>query len=75
MHVDYAGSLLGKMFLVLIDTHLKWIEVERVESKTTKTKVEKLRKLLSNHGIPEKTGIIQWVSIDQSRVYRYCIIK
>ena len=54
MHVDYAGSLLEKMSLVLIDAHSKWIEVESVESMTTKTKVEKLRKLLSNHGIPEK---------------------
>ena len=43
------------MFLVLIDAHWKWIEVEPVESAaTTKTMVEKLRKLFSTHGIPEK---------------------
>ena len=42
--MDYAGPLLGKMFLVLIDTHSKWIEVESVESATTKTTEEKLRK-------------------------------
>ena len=54
MHVDYAGLLLGKMFLVLTDAHSKWIEVEPVESSTMKTTVEKLRKFFSTHGIPEK---------------------
>ncbi|XP_062518967.1 uncharacterized protein K02A2.6-like [Corticium candelabrum] len=52
VHVDYAGPLLGKMFLLL--THLKWIEVEPVESVTTKTTLEKLRKIFSTHGIPDK---------------------
>ena len=52
--MDYAGPLLGKMFLVLIDAHSKWMEVEPVESATTKTTVEKLRKIFSTHGIPEK---------------------
>ena len=46
--------LARNMFLVLIDSHLKWIEVEPVESATTKTKVRKLRKIFSTHGIPEK---------------------
>ena len=54
MHADYAGPLLGKSFLVLIDAHLKWIEVEPAESVSTKTMVEKLRKFFSTHGIPEK---------------------
>ena len=54
VHVDYAGPLLGKMFLVLIDAHSKWMEVEPVESATTKTTVDKLRKIFLTHGIPEK---------------------
>ena len=54
VHVDYAGPLLGKMYLVLIDAHSKWIELEPVESTTTKISVEKLGKSLSTHGIPEK---------------------
>ena len=27
LHLDYAGPFLGKMFLVLIDVHSKWIEL------------------------------------------------
>ena len=52
--MDYGGPLLGKMFLVLIDAHSKWMEVEPVESATTTTTMEKLRKIFSTHGIPEK---------------------
>ena len=53
VHVDYAGLLLGNFF-VLIDAHSKWIEVKPLELATMKTTVEKLRKLFSTHGIPEK---------------------
>ena len=52
--MDYAGPLLGKLFIVLIDAHSKWIEVEPLESATTKTTVAKLRKQFSTYGIPEK---------------------
>ena len=52
--MNYAGPLLGKMFLVLIDAHSKWMEVEPVQSAMTKTTVEKLRKLFSTHGIPKE---------------------
>ena len=47
-------TLAREMFLVLIDAHSKWMEVEPVESATTKTTVEKLRKIFSTYGISEK---------------------
>ena len=28
VHVDYAGPLLGRQFLILVDSHSKWIEVK-----------------------------------------------
>ena len=30
IHLDYAGPFNGKMFLVVIDAHSKWMEVELV---------------------------------------------
>ena len=75
--MDYTGFLLGKMLLVLIDTHSKWIEVEPAEFATTKTTVEeliKLRKIFSTHGIPENLYQTM-VSMHQSRVYRFCKIE
>ena len=40
VHVDYAAPLLGKVFLVLMDAHSKWIEVEPVESAMTTQKLQ-----------------------------------
>ncbi len=28
LHIDYAGPLLGHMFLVVVDAHSKWMEVK-----------------------------------------------
>ena len=27
LHMDYAGPFLGKMFLIIIDAHSKWMDV------------------------------------------------
>ena len=69
--MDYAGLLLGKMFLVLIDAHSKWIELEPVESATTKTTVERLRKIFSTHGIPEKLVSDNGSVFTSHQVYRF----
>ena len=48
IHLDYAGSFLNKMFLVIIDAHSKWLEVLPVNNATTAT--TRLNKLYSNTG-------------------------
>ena len=53
LHIDYAGPLDGKMFLVVIDAHSKWIEVFPVTSATAQSTVHKLRQLFSQFGFPE----------------------
>lgn len=35
LHVDYAGPFLGKMFLVLVDSHSKWMDVYPVNTAAT----------------------------------------
>ncbi len=32
LHIDYAGPFMGKMFLVITDSHSKWIDVYPVSS-------------------------------------------
>ena len=37
IHVDYAGPFLGKMFLVVVDAHFKWLEVQIMNSTTSQS--------------------------------------
>ena len=52
LHIDHAGPMNGNTFLVLVDSHSKWPEVERVPSTDAKTTCAVLRKLFATHGIP-----------------------
>ena len=53
LHVDYAGPFLGKMFLVIVDAHSKWIEAFPMNQSTSAATIEKLRQTFATHGLPE----------------------
>ena len=53
IHLDYAGPINGKMFLVVIDAHSKWMEVELVQSATAHATIEHLRMIFARFGLPE----------------------
>ena len=53
VHADYAGPFMGKMFLIVVDTHSKWMEVQMVSTATSQTTIEKLRTMFATHGLPE----------------------
>ena len=53
VHVDYAGPFMGKMFLLIIDAHSKWMDIHCVNSATSSTTIEKLRTSFASHGLPE----------------------
>ena len=53
IHADYAGPFLGKMFLVLVDAHTKWIDVHMTDSSTSQTTIEKMRTTFATFGLPE----------------------
>ena len=53
LHLDFAGPLFGKMFLVLIDAHSKWIEVFPTNSSTSTVVIEHLRTVFARFGLPE----------------------
>ena len=40
LHIDYAGPLDGKIFLVVIDAHSNWIEVFPVTSATAQSTIQ-----------------------------------
>ena len=54
IHVDFADSFLGRMFLVVVDAHAKWPEVIPMSSTTTSTTINELRHLFTAYGIPKQ---------------------
>ena len=53
LHIDYAGPVDGKMLLVVVDAHSKWLDVVIVTSATSSITIEKLRGMFATHGIPD----------------------
>ncbi len=54
LHADFAGPFQGKMFLILIDAHSKWLEVKPLSAATSTTTIEHLRSIFATHGLPEE---------------------
>ena len=44
---------MGKMFLLIINAHSKWLKVHCVNSASTETTIEKLGATFATHGLPE----------------------
>ena len=53
VHADYAGPFMGKMFLILIDAHSKWLDVHMVTSAMSQVTIDKLRSTFATLGLPE----------------------
>ena len=53
VHIDFCQK--GKdYFLVLIDSHSKWIDVKHMTSTTTERTIDELRLIFAEHGLPEQ---------------------
>lgn len=53
LHLDYAGPFQGKMTLILIDAHSKWIEAVFTPGATSGKVIEELRTIFVRFGLPE----------------------
>ena len=51
--MDFAGPFQGKIILVIIDSHSKWIEAYLTDSSTSTTVIDPSRRLFAQLGIPE----------------------
>ena len=54
VHADFAGPFLGHTFLIVVDAHSKWPEVEVMSSTTTEKTIDALRLMFARHGLPEQ---------------------
>ncbi|KAL5481520.1 hypothetical protein EMCRGX_G021699 [Ephydatia muelleri] len=53
LHLDFAGPFLGKMFMVVVDAHSKWLDVAVVTTPSSQQAIKILRNLFATHGLPE----------------------
>ena len=53
LHMDFAGPIQGKMALVVVDSHMKWVEAYPTDSATSSKVIELSRTLFAQFGIPE----------------------
>ena len=53
LHADFAGPFMGRMFLIIIDAHSKWLEVHPVTSITSTVTIQHMRTIFSTFGLPE----------------------
>ena len=51
VHLEF-GPLFDHMYLVVVDSHLKWLEVIPMKNTTTEKTLEELRSLFARHGLP-----------------------
>ena len=47
IHIDYAGPMEGRMFLIVTDAHSKWVEIHTTTSSTSNVTIEMLRKFFA----------------------------
>ena len=53
IHIDHAGPIAGKTYLILVDTFSKWMDAARVASTSAAETMKMLRKNFATHGLPE----------------------
>ena len=53
-YLDYAGPLLGRSFLLLVDAHSKWPEIFDMPTTSATQTIATLRQLFSAYGLPEQ---------------------
>ena len=50
IHNDFARPFLGCMFLIVVDAHSKWLEIEKMDAMTSTKTIEKLQSLFTRYG-------------------------
>lgn len=54
LHLDFAGPFMGRMYLIIVDAHSKWLDAHIMPTITSERTIETLRCVFANHGLPQK---------------------
>ena len=53
LHLDYAGPIENKMFLILVDSHTKWMEIFPTKTATLTATITKLSWTFARYGVSQ----------------------
>ena len=53
LHMDYAGPIDGKYFLIVVDSYSKFLDVQFSSTATSAVTINHLRRVFSNFGLPD----------------------
>lgn len=68
--MDYAGPMQGKMFLIAVDAHSKWMEVAIVQSATSAATIEKAQKPIRYTWVARNVSFRQWNMLHKPGIQR-----
>lgn len=54
LHIDFLGPFNNTYYLVVIDAHSKWLEVEKVNTTSATIVIDCLRRLFARFGLPKR---------------------
>lgn len=54
LHIDFAGPFMGHMYLITVDSHSKWLDVQVMQSISSSKTIERLRIMFATHGLPQQ---------------------
>ena len=73
IHVDFAGPFMNKMFLIVIDSHSKWLEVKTMTTITAHDTILELKEIFSNHGLPDQIVSDNGPSFTAQEFKMFCV--
>lgn len=53
LHLDFAGPFKNNVFLIIVDSYSKWLEVKVVKNQSSAEVIRCLRELFASHGVPD----------------------
>lgn len=53
VHLDFAGPILGKTILIIVDSHSKWLEIYPMLSTSASKTIVVLREVFARYGLPK----------------------
>ena len=72
VHIDYAGPFEGKMILVIVDAHSKYIDAHVMTSSTTAATILWLRQTFGTHGLPYTLVSDNGTAFTSHELQNYC---